>query len=98
LISRAFGSKLELTEQMTMESTSYGSRYRPQLEPAEVMSLPEGSLIVFSRGLRHIAQDSRQVVTNWPPRLPAAPGLVEAEEPTAVAAAAPKKAGTDRFW
>jgi type IV secretory pathway TraG/TraD family ATPase VirD4 len=96
LISRAFGSKLELTEQMTMESTSYGSRYRPQLEPAEVMSLPEGSLIVFSRGLRHIAQDSREVVRGWLPRLPPAPEVGLAEEPVTVNA--PRKEGTDRFW
>ncbi len=29
------------------------------------MSLPEGSLIVFSRGLRHIAHDSRNSVVRW---------------------------------
>ena len=45
----------------------------PPLEAAEVMALPEGSLILFSRGLRHIVQDSRQAVLGWLPALPTAP-------------------------
>jgi hypothetical protein len=97
LIGRAFGSKLELTEQMTVDSVSYGSRYWPPLEPAEVMSLPEGSLIVFSRGLRRIAQDSREVARSWLPRLPPTPVAGLAEQ-SVVTRAVPRKEGTDRFW
>jgi type IV secretory pathway TraG/TraD family ATPase VirD4 len=60
LISHAFGSRLEVTRQTTFDSNSFGSRYQPEMEGAEVMSLPEGSLIVFSRCLRHVVQDSRK--------------------------------------
>src|SRR4029077_2686716 len=73
LISRSFGSRLEVTQQATFESVSYGSRYQPEMEAAEVMSVPEGRLILFSRGLRHIVQDSRAAVLCWLPLLPAAP-------------------------
>jgi len=80
LISRSFGSRLEVTQQATLESVSYGSRYQPVMEAAEVMSLPEGSLIVFSRGLRHIVQDSRKTVLTWLPSMPAEPEVVAAKE------------------
>jgi type IV secretory pathway TraG/TraD family ATPase VirD4 len=73
LVSRAFGSRLEVTQQATFDSISYGSRYQLEMEAAEVMSLPEGSLIVFSRGLRHIVQDSRETALNWLSLMPAAP-------------------------
>ena len=58
LISRAFSSSLKVTHQTTFDSTSYDSRYEPEMDAAEVMSLPEGNLVVFSRGLRLIVQDS----------------------------------------
>ena len=47
-----------MTHQTTFDSTSYDSRYEPEMDAAEVMSLPEGNLVVFSRGLRLIVQDS----------------------------------------
>jgi len=62
-----------VTHQAAFDSISYGSRYQAEMEAAEVMSLSEGSLIVFSRGLRHIAQDSRKAVFAWLRRMPAAP-------------------------
>lgn len=73
LISRAFGSRLEVTRQTTFESISFGSRYQPEIEAAEVMSLPEGNVIVFSRGLRHVAQDGRQDILHRLRELPADP-------------------------
>jgi hypothetical protein len=62
-----------VTRQTTFESISFGSRYQPEMEAAAVMSLPEGSLIVFSRGLRHIAQDSRNIVVGYLKLMPGPP-------------------------
>ncbi len=73
LISRSFDSRLEVTQQATFDSISYGSRYQPEMEAAEVRSLSEGSLIVFTRGLRHIVQDCRKGVFNWLRQLPVGP-------------------------
>ena len=61
--------------QYTVDSISYGSRYQPEMEPAQEMSLPQGCLIVFSRGLRHVTQDSRRAVLNLLPLLAPAPEI-----------------------
>jgi hypothetical protein len=51
------------------------------MEAAEVMALPEGTLIVFSRGLRRIAQDSRSYVLKSLPPMPWPPALRDSEIP-----------------
>ena len=65
-----------MTQNITFDAISYGSRYQPETEAAEMMSLPEGILIIFSRGLRHVAEDSRRAVLSWLARLPSCPPLI----------------------
>jgi len=65
------------------------------MEAAEGMSLREGDLIVFSRGLRHIAQDSRKAVLSWLPLMPAAPEAIAAAE---IARVGSQEEGPQRFW
>ena len=96
LISRAFGSRLELAASASVDAVSYSNRYRPELEPAEVMALPEGSLIVFSRGLRHIAQDSREAVRSWLPLLPAPPEVTAPAQAEGTEVARSEESRT--FW
>jgi Type IV secretory system Conjugative DNA transfer len=80
LVSRALGSRLEPTVNASMGGeATYGSRYRPELEPAQVMSLPEGRAVMFSRGLRHIVDDSRVETKRLLPLLPSPPTV---EQPT----------------
>lgn len=100
LISRSFGSRLEVTQQATFDSVSYGSRYQPEMEAAEVMSLKEGSLIVFSQGLRHIAQDSRKAVLTWLPLMPAAPEVEapKVPEPDLAGVGSKEKEESQTFW
>jgi hypothetical protein len=99
LISRSFGSRLEITQQATFDSVSYGSRYQPEMEAAEVMSVPEGRLIVFSRGLRHIVQDSRTAVLRWLPLMPDAPKtLVTAAPETSMVQPSSEQAEARAFW
>jgi hypothetical protein len=68
------------------------------MEAAEVMSLPEGSLIVFSRGLRHVVQDSRSAVFDLLPILPTAPEAVAAHRDTKRTPAAAVKREPQMFW
>jgi hypothetical protein len=51
------------------------------MEAADVMSLPEGILIVFWRGLRYIVHDSRKVVFTWLHALAPPPEVITAERP-----------------
>ena len=75
---------------------SYSNRYRPELEAAEVMALPEGCLIVFSRGLRHITNDRRDAVRSWLPLLPAPPVVMAPLEAEAAEVARTEESRT--FW
>ncbi len=69
------------------------------MEAAEVMSLPEGRLIVFSRGLRHIVQDSRTAVLHWLPLMPDAPKtLVTAATETPTVQPSGEHAEARAFW
>jgi len=45
----------------------------------------DGSLIVFSRGVRHVVQDSRKAVLGCLPVLSVAPKMVEATQPDSAA-------------
>jgi hypothetical protein len=62
------------------------------------MSLPEGSLIVFSRGLRHIAQDSRKAVLDWLTRMPNAPDVATTVVQVGQPAIPAKASESGRYW
>jgi hypothetical protein len=65
------------------------------MEAAEVMSLPEGNVIVFSRGIRHVAEDSRKTVLMQLQRLPAPP---EVRGPQLAAQATNREEDPKQFW
>lgn len=84
LLSRLYGTALEIAQGVGVGervTQSYSTRYTPALAPAEALALPAGNVVLFSGGLRHIAQDSRSQLA---PRLAALP-----PPPTVAAAAAP---------
>ncbi len=60
-----------------MNQSSYSTRYQPALEVAEVMSLPAGTVIVFSNGMRFVAESGISRLVGELAELPAAPPLVE---------------------
>jgi len=60
MISTVFGSRIELAPSTYTSGGSWvpgagtSTRYRPALEEAQVMSLPEGAVVAISMGLRFI--------------------------------------------
>jgi len=62
MISTVFGSRIELAPSTYTSGGSWvpgagtSTRYRPALEEAQAMSLPEGAVVAISMGLRFIGQ------------------------------------------
>jgi len=80
MVSTMFGSRIELSPSTHnpggswMTGTGASTRYRPALEDAQAMSLPEGAVVAITAGLRFIGQrlDPRSFLTQitTPPEIP----------------------------
>jgi len=98
MISTFFGSRIELAPSTYTSGGSWvpgagtSTRYRPALEEAQVMSLPEGAVVAISMGLRFIGLrlDPRIIA----PQAPEPPTMPK-HEPDPLVGSAFRKVGSD---
>jgi hypothetical protein len=73
LASRAFGTRFEAIDTPSGTGVHVQTQYRPALEVGQLLALPAGKALIFSRDLRFVADDDRSIVSSWLPDLPPPP-------------------------
>lgn len=103
VISTVFGTRVEIAPSSYQSAGSWipgggaSTRYRPALEDAQAMALPEGAVVAVSRGLRFIGKrlDPRPFLQQVADR-PGAPGL-DLDEAFGPGRSTAKEAGAAAF-